>query len=60
MMHRSKTTWIASLRAEELVEALEDAQSGLRDLEDAVEGMDRVPEDLAEAVDRLRRALAGF
>jgi hypothetical protein len=44
----------------ELVEALEGARSGLRDLEDAVEGMKNPPEELVEAVDRIRRALAGF
>ena len=55
-MQLSMTTWLAS-STEELLEALEDAQAGLRDLEYAVEGMDKVPEDLAEAVDRIRRAL---
>jgi hypothetical protein len=44
----------------ELVEALEDAQTGLRDLEAAVEAMKGPPADLVEAVDRIRRALAGF
>jgi hypothetical protein len=46
--------------AEELVEALEDAQTGLRDLEDAIEGMKSPPEDLVQAMDRIRRALADF
>ena len=40
--------------------ALEDAQAGLRDLEYAVEGMKDPPEELVEAVDRIRRALADF
>ena len=44
----------------ELLEGLEDAQSGLRDLEEAVEGMKDPPDDLVEAVDRIRRALADF
>ena len=44
----------------ELLEALEDAQSGLRDLEEAVERMKDPPDDLVEAVDRIRRALADF
>src|SRR5687768_3529094 len=33
----------------ELLEGLEDAQSGLRDLEEAVEGMKNPPDDLVEA-----------
>ncbi len=41
----------------ELLEGLEDAQSGLRDLEEAVERMKNPPNDLIEAVDRIRRAL---
>ena len=44
----------------ELLEGLEDAQSGLRDLEEAVERMKDPPDDLVEAVDRIRRALADF
>ena len=46
--------------AVDLVEALEDAQAGLRDLEYAVEGMKDPPEALVEAVDRIRRTLADF
>jgi hypothetical protein len=46
--------------AAELVEALEDAQSGLRDLEAAFEAMKDPPAELVEAVDRIRWALAGF
>ena len=44
----------------ELLEGLEDAQCGLRDLEEAVERMKDPPDDLVEAVDRIRRALADF
>ena len=44
----------------ELLEGLEDAQSGLRDREEALERMKDPPEDLVEAVDRIRRALADF
>ena len=40
--------------------ALEDAQAGLRDLEDAIDGMKNPPEDLVEAADRIHRALADF
>jgi hypothetical protein len=39
---------------------IEDAETGLRDLEDAIEGMKNPPEDLVEAADRIRRALADF
>jgi hypothetical protein len=53
------TTW-HGYSAIELVEALEDAQAGLRELEYAVEGMKDLPQDLLDAVDRIRRALAGF
>jgi hypothetical protein len=53
-------TWSASSEVEELVQALEDAQAGLRDLEYAVDGIKHPPEDLVEAVDRIRRALADF
>jgi hypothetical protein len=53
------TTWLGC-SAIELVEALEDARAGLRDLEYAVEGMKDPPEALVEAVDRVRRALADF
>jgi hypothetical protein len=58
-MHPSTTTWLG-YSAIELIEALEDAQTGLRDLEQAVEGMKDSPDDLIEAVDRIRRALADF
>ncbi len=44
----------------ELLEGLEDAQSGLRDIEDAVDSIKNPPDDLVEAVDRIRRALADF
>ena len=44
----------------ELLEGLEDTQSGLRDLEQAVERIKNPPDDLVEAVDRIRRALADF
>jgi hypothetical protein len=46
--------------AAELVEALEDARFGLRNLEAAVEAMNDPPAELVEAVDRIRWALAGF
>jgi hypothetical protein len=49
--------WTAS-SAEEVVEALEYAKAGLRDLEDAIDGMENRPEDLVEAADRIHRALA--
>jgi hypothetical protein len=42
-----------SAATEELIEALEDAQTGLRDLEDAIEGMKEPPEELVEAADRV-------
>ncbi len=53
------TTWLG-YSAIELVEALEDAQTALRDLEYAVGGTKDPPEDLVEAVDRVRRAFAYF
>ena len=43
-----------------VVEALEDAQAGLRDPEHAVEGMKDPPQELVKAVDHIRRALADF
>jgi hypothetical protein len=46
--------------AEALVEALEDAQAGLRDLEDAIDGIKNPPENLVEATERIHRALADF
>jgi hypothetical protein len=59
-MSPSTTTWIVSSEVEEVVQGLEDAQTGLRHLEYAVEGMKDPPEALVEAVDPIRRALAGF
>ena len=55
-MQLSMTTWLAS-STEELLEALEDARGGLRDLEDALDGMKAPPEDLVDAADRIRRGL---
>jgi hypothetical protein len=51
------TIWLASSSAEELLEALDVARAGLRDLEDALAGMKAPPEDLVAAADRIRRGL---
>jgi hypothetical protein len=53
-----KTMRSPGFSAEDLLQALEDAQAGLRDLEDAIAGMKNPPEDLVEAADRIHRALA--